>query len=339
MNKEWCNERYEEYIKEVEEAKQRLSNMINRSERLESSEKEHYLEILQKSDPTYADILELEFMHSDLMINRIKDDSIKDDIDQLNDLCKQIQKDKDKIIFYFRSCKNIYREDNFVPENPFDRYLDSDPVKFEGNIIITDPCYIMKERDESNRPNRSDFVRYNNVEDYPDYDSDELYSKMRSEEDKKYDEAYQRWNDENPDDWDVCNCGYRLDKLGITSYITRDTIYGDWSCTTFNLDTKEAIGEFCADAGLVSVISLDQVLRYNPDFDYHTERKWTTTLIENFKGTIQFVVVRSTGIYDDTTEYHKKGDEWEDFEVRIKGEGINMKTNEPINFITSQTGL
>lgn len=40
-----------------------------------------------------------------------------------------------------------------------------------------------------------------------------------------------------------------MEILGITKYLVRDTIYGDWSCTTFNSDNKEPIGEFCADAG------------------------------------------------------------------------------------------
>ena len=109
------------------------------------------------------------------------------------------------------------------------------------------------------------------------------------------------------------NYGDDMNKLGITNYICRDTIYGDWSCTTFNTDTNEAIGEFCADAGMVGVFLLDEVLKYNPDFNYHIERPWTTTLIKNFDGDVNFEI----------NEYD---------EVEVIGRGN-------INFIGIQTSL
>lgn len=138
-------------------------------------------------------------------------------------------------------------------------------MKFKGDIIITDPCYIMK--------------------------CDE--------------------------DWDECWCGDRLSNLGIENFMSRDTIYGDWSCTTYNSDTKEELGEFCADSGLVAVFLLDEVLKYNPDFDLYKERSWTTTLIKDFDGDVQFEV---------TTD----NDGWQSLSVVGKGN---------INFETHQTGL
>lgn len=133
-------------------------------------------------------------------------------------------------------------------------------MKFKGDIIVTDPCYICKD-----------------------------------------------------DDWSKSNYGDDMNKLGITNYICRDTIYGDWSCTTFNTDTNEAIGEFCADAGMVGVFLLDEVLKYNPDFNYHIEIPWTTTLIKNFDGDVNFEI----------NEYD---------EVEVIGRGN-------INFIGIQTSL
>ena len=148
-------------------------------------------------------------------------------------------------------------------------------MKFKGDIIITDPCYIIKE---------------------------------------------------NSDDWSKCGYGDNMTALGIKNYLCRDTIYGDWSCTTFNSDTKEAIGEFCADAGMVAVWA------YNPDFDWYTSRPWTTTLIKDFDGDIEMKVIHTEGVYDDDTEWHKKGDKWEDDEVRVIGTGNT-------NFETHQTGF
>lgn len=132
-------------------------------------------------------------------------------------------------------------------------------MKFKGDIIITDPCYICK-----------------------------------------------------GDDWYECRFGDRMDILGLKTFICRNTIYGDWSCTTYNSKTKEEIGEFCADAGMVAVFLLDEVLKYNPDFDYHTERPWMTTLIKDFDGEVCFDVV--------------------DGEVRVVGKGN-------IDFVGVQTGL
>lgn len=104
------------------------------------------------------------------------------------------------------------------------------------------------------------------------------------------------------------------DKMHKLNHIKEYTVYGDWSCTTFNVDTKEPIGEFCADGGEVGVFLLDEVLKYNPNFDYHIKRKWTTTLIPNFDGEIEI-------------GYNSQIDE-----VEVIGKGN-------INFITRQTGF
>lgn len=152
-------------------------------------------------------------------------------------------------------------------------------MKFKGDIIITDPCYVCKDGD-----------------------------------------------------WVKCRYGNRMDILGIENYMCRNTIYGDWSCTTYNTKTNEKIGEFCADAGMVAVFLLDEVLKYNPDFDYHTERPWTTTLIKDFDGEVDFVVVHTEGEYEEDSEYWNKGDKWEDDAVRVIGKGN-------IDFVGLQTGL
>lgn len=160
-------------------------------------------------------------------------------------------------------------------------------MRFKGDIIITDPCYICKESE---------------------------------------------YRDNNISDWELCNYGEDMEVLGIKNYICRDTLYGDWSCTTYDADTHEELGEFCADAGMVGVFLLDEVLKYNPDFDYHIERPWTTTLIRDFDGEIDFEIVHTEGIYEDDTKFHSKGEKWEDDSVSVVGKGN-------INFETHQTGF
>ena len=156
-------------------------------------------------------------------------------------------------------------------------------MKFKGDIIITDPCYI-----------------------------DTKDNKM--------------WSDNSID----LSNGSGLRKYGFTDYIWESTIYGDWSCTTFHLKEESSnkpinelnnqdfyedrLGEFCADAGLVGVFLLEEILAFNPDFKYPTNEydvHWAT-LIKDFDGEIEYHIV--------------------DDEVFIKGVGN-------INFITRQTGF
>jgi hypothetical protein len=220
----------------------------------------------------------------------------------------------------------------------YKRYLDSDPVEFDGDIIITDPCYVMKHHDRSTAPKWDDYMR---LKDYAGMNKEELTAAGFYEDYAKMQEAEKKWDEEHPDDWEVCEYGDRMDKLGFTPqcYMTRDTLYGDWSCTTFDLNTKEEIGGFCADAGLVSVFLLDDILKYNPDYKDHLDKSWCATHIKDFKGTVQFVVKEVTGIREDDTEWWKKGDTWTEYQVEVVGHGVNKATGEPIDFVGTQTGL
>ena len=155
-------------------------------------------------------------------------------------------------------------------------------MKFKGDIIITDPCYIF------------------------DWDKDHI----------------------EPED------GQGVRELGFTNFIWEDTLYGDWSCTTFvdspntealinemgenyfeffrlynhkdcsseqkqklyeayRLKQEEfkksalILGQFCADAGLVGCFLLEEVLAFNPEFNYHIEKPHTTTWIKGFDGEVE----------------------------------------------------
>ena len=249
------------------------------------------------------------------------------------------------------------------------------PVKFDGDIIITDPCYLMKERDRakleypswwdylsktttSTAPNGS--IRYNHPEpkDYPDArpktiedcHGDEMdirifkfesrfktvyYSEQFEAENKAYEDAVNNYHklEEIYDDWVRCDYGEDLGALGFTTSICTSTIYGDWGCTTFQAnDVKEinsttpTLGKFCADAGKVCVVLLDEVLKYNPDFDYHINRPWTTTLIKDFHGEVSV-----------NTYYAVYKEDGELVEEKEPSAMVVGKGN--INFIGTQTGF
>ena len=122
------------------------------------------------------------------------------------------------------------------------------------------------------------------------------------------------------EDWDrFCEKGI----CNIPNLIMRDTIYGDWSCTTFEKETKNILGKFCADAGDVCVCTLEDVLKYNPNFNIDEESDWSITKIPDFDGEVKFVVKYIRNNYN----------------VSVIGRGINSKTGEPIEFYTKQTGI
>lgn len=150
-------------------------------------------------------------------------------------------------------CENYY---NFLcGKDSYYLYEDSEEMFFDGDIIITDPCYITHDE--------------------------------------------------------------------FLAGISHSTIYGDWSCHTYDLNTEKPIGQFCADGGEVCVISLAEALEIKPTFNYHIERPWTTTLIKDFCGTAQIKVKEENG----------------DYLCYVEGHGYNKITGEAIDFITEQTGL
>ena len=127
---------------------------------------------------------------------------------------------------------------------------------------------------------------------------------------------------------------YELDNV-LKDFIQRDTIYGDWSCHVFDMNTKQVLGRFCADSGQVCVADLDEVNehnarwteQYNPDF-----ATFGYTVIRDFDGDAWFEVRE-----EDYIDY--KGNPAVDYVVVACGKGRNFKTGEEIVFEGKQTGL
>ncbi len=180
-------------------------------------------------------------------------------------------------------------------------------MKFKGTIIITDPCYVIK-KDNYPSPKPSDFNLPESIrgKPYTEYKTpDELAYKVACE---KY---FAEYNEK--DDWSRCDCGYNMEALGISTYFTEDTIYGDWGCSAYKIvedpykvinnfvEAEEKgedyridcfkLGDFCADAGLVSVFLLDEVRKYNPDIDeWIASHSWCVTTIPDFVGEVNYYV-------------------------------------------------
>lgn len=112
----------------------------------------------------------------------------------------------------------------------------------------------------------------------------------------------------HPADWgDINPATKKIEGDSVQSKIYDDKMF------SATVDLKN-IGGFCADAGMVAVFLLDEVLKYNPNFDYHINRLWTTTLIKDFDGEVEYYIDDAEG------------------EAHIIGTGN-------VNFFTTQTGF
>lgn len=226
MDRTWIESKEAEYAEIVKAQRAEIVAKINNAEFLTDKDKETLVNILDNECGKEYRMFETSAVLG-ILENHDKDGSSMDFLEVLD---------------FIRSLgTNEYETAVYKINGGLKRYLDSRSMEFDGDIIITDPCYIIR-------------AEHHGTKSLTD------------------------------DDWVACDYGSNMEVLGIHNYMTRDTLYGDWSCTVYNTDTREAIGEFCADAGLVSVFLLDEVLKYNPDFNYHKERTWTTALIPDFTG-------------------------------------------------------
>lgn len=121
--------------------------------------------------------------------------------------------------------------------------------KFEGTLVITDPCYFIKD------------------------------------------------DGENESDWDRCNYGLNLSVLGFNNYICTDNLYGNWSCTLYNLvniknmlsDDNVELSQFSSDSGLVGVFYLEDILKYDSEFNLKNFLHNEVAVVENFRGTVDII--------------------------------------------------
>ena len=214
-------------------------------------------------------------------------------------------------------------------------------MHFKGTIVITDPCYIIK-KNPIKYPNEKDFGLPASIISKP-------FKYYSTPEELAYKAALDYYYSESRkyDDWDKCDYGENMGVLGIHNYISESTIYGDWGCTTYKIDEEpkdfvdsvlqalkdnledeeygedessipyegEYIGGFCADAGLVGVFLLDEILAYNPGWkSWIEEHSWCATIIDDFEGEVEYYIDKV------------------DREAHIVGTGS-------INFYTTQTSI
>ena len=121
-------------------------------------------------------------------------------------------------------------------------------------------------------------------------------------------------------DWDKCSCGQMMFRFGFTPDKTKvsTTGWGDGVWEIFNENTKEIYGQFAADSGQTGIFSLDQVLRYNPDFLDKKYLVHLATVLWDFTGEIDMAL--------------ENLEETQNIVVSGTGKSRTFKTDEVISF-------
>ncbi len=131
-------------------------------------------------------------------------------------------------------------------------------MKFKGDIIITDPCYIV--------PNDTDWCKCN-------------YGK-------------------NMEVLGIYNCiseSTIYGDWGCTTYNIGDRnpfdVIKELEGGVYLPSYLKSIGKFCADAGMVGVFNLEEVAKYNPDiYIWIIKHPWCVTTIPDFEGEIKYMI-------------------------------------------------
>lgn len=133
-------------------------------------------------------------------------------------------------------------------------------MKFKGTIIITDPCYILK--DSSN-----DWRKCNCGENMEALGLSHYICE---------DTIYGDWS---------CTA-YKIE--GNPYKVIEDLVKDSKTGCKVNCSR---LGNFCADAGMVAVFDLDEVRKYNPSIDeWIASHDWCVTTISNFDGDVEYYI-------------------------------------------------
>ena len=188
-------------------------------------------------------------------------------------------------------------------------------MKFKGTIVITDPCYL--DSNMNNEDNLDLWEASNYGEDLTVFGCSQWISEntlygdwscftYKGTKEEIIEEIYK---------WDHYSIDFFKDyNFGVHTQEEKDQIYTEFSEKHKAFVEEFTYGQFCADAGMVCVVYLDEILKVNPHFkEWADTHDWCVTIIENFDGDIEY-------------EVDEKG------AAHIVGKGN-------LNFYTSQSGF
>ena len=99
------------------------------------------------------------------------------------------------------------------------------------------------------------------------------------------------------DDWQKCEYGEAMDKLGFTDYMFIE--FPDDPPKVRIKKTGEICGGICQDSGVVVVVYKHELEKYNRDYEKGFFSKDNRAIIEDFEGVVS-VTEESIGEYTDT---------------------------------------
>lgn len=186
-------------------------------------------------------------------------------------------------------------------------------MRFKGTIVITDPCYLDNGMPEIPGVDWWDSVDYGDnlgAAGFTDFISEStLYGDWSCF-------TYKGTKEEISDkilEWDRYYFHFFNEYNTTENPKTKEILLEEYKAKKAEFEKKNVLGSFCADAGMVCVVYLDEILAFNPKFKkWAEEHDWCATIIEDFDGDVEYVI--------DNDEAH------------IQGIGN-------INFYTSQSGF
>lgn len=107
-------------------------------------------------------------------------------------------------------------------------------MRFNGDIIITDPAYVCKDAE----------------------------------------------------DWKACGYGDHMERLGLSTSLSALVTEGEEALCAWSPDGKTCYGTFVTDSGVATAFLLEEILKYDPEFDEHTECPENALWIPGFDGEI-----------------------------------------------------
>lgn len=187
-------------------------------------------------------------------------------------------------------------------------------MKFKGTIVITDPCYL--DSGMNNEDNLDLWEASNYGEDLTIFGCSQWISENTLYGDWSCN-TYKGTLDETKqarETWDKYYFTFFSKFTPDISGEERAKLREEYKQYEKQFKDKYTLGSFCADAGMVCVVYLDEILKVNPHFkEWADKHSWCVTIIENFDGDVEYEV-------DEEGEAH------------IVGKGN-------LNFYTSQSGF
>lgn len=160
-------------------------------------------------------------------------------------------------------------------------------MKFKGTIVITDPCYLDQGLEE-NLWEKSDYGDHMSVFGCSQsICKDTLYGDWSCFTYKGFEEDVK----DAMEEWKEYYFTFFDEYYSIEDENEQKEFFDEFETKQKEFLNKYALGQFCADAGMVCVVYLEEILKVNPNFkEWLNEHPWCATIIENFDGDIEYIV-------------------------------------------------